>query len=73
MPLADEKARIAQQMENLREMLEDGEISPLEFKRQNGPLARRLLGDREYEHLRKRKRQERRRAGRPLDDQGLGA
>lgn len=57
MTFYDDKSSIAFRMERLREMVDEGEISPRAFKREYGALSRQLLGDREYEHAqRQRKR-----------------
>lgn len=42
---------IATEMERLREMHDEGEISDRDFDRQYGALARQLLGEEEYQRL----------------------
>ena len=62
MSLVDDNARrVAGEMELLREDYAEGQVTPREFNRKYGALARQLLGDREYEHLHRRIGRKRRR------------
>lgn len=56
-----ERARLAHQMEHLREMIAEGEIGEREGDRQYGQMARRLIGDRAFDEAvaRRRERQSR--------------
>lgn len=61
MSLAEQKAEVAERLHLLGELREDKLLDPRDYRRMAGPLNRELLGDREYEHTRLRKRLERRR------------
>lgn len=71
MTLYNDLGAVALRMERLREMHDEGEIGAREFKREYGALSRQLLGDKEYEHQRKRKRLLRRRLAERQTEEGL--
>lgn len=48
------RLRLASQMERLREMIDEGEIEEREGDRQYGQMARRLVGDVEYNRAQQR-------------------